>query len=217
MDALVGDTFQARKLRRPAADPRSAPRVGIALARDLVRAHGGELTAQSDGLGRGATSLSLPARRDPRVPPGDPSRRGWSAVRRPAHERRSELRDPEPALVDPERPDLRLEGRGGKSEPLRGAQRPGDATAGVGQRGLDGAPLVRRARPVNDRLAAPAPSDDRRPSQLSSTVTVSRSQTMTDRSITFCSSRTLPGQSYDVSRSSVSRAMLRICLPAFFA
>src|SRR6266481_3547083 len=40
-----------------------------------------------------------------------------------------------------------------------------------------------------------------RESQLSSTEKFSVSHTMTDRSITFCNSRILPGQGYDCSRS----------------
>src|SRR6202043_1016737 len=44
-------------------------------------------------------------------------------------------------------------------------------------------------------------AEGRRESQLSSTEKVSVSQTMTDRSITFCNSRILPGQEYDCSRS----------------
>src|SRR6266850_5588909 len=41
----------------------------------------------------------------------------------------------------------------------------------------------------------------RRDSQLSSTANVPVSQTITDRSITFCSSRILPGHEYDWSKS----------------
>lgn len=38
--------------------------VGLTISRELMRAHGGELTARSEGLGRGATfSVSLPIRR----------------------------------------------------------------------------------------------------------------------------------------------------------
>src|SRR4029077_21248292 len=52
-------------------------------------------------------------------------------------------------------------------------------------------------------------------SQLSSTVNSSVSDTMTDRSMTFCSSRTFPGQGYAFSRSSV-RLLTRLnLLPAF--
>src|SRR6266478_3410290 len=40
-------------------------------------------------------------------------------------------------------------------------------------------------------------ADGRRESQLSSTEKVSVSHTMTERSITFCNSRILPGQEYD--------------------
>ena len=43
------------------------------------------------------------------------------------------------------------------------------------------------------RLSTAGPAD----SQLSSTVNSSVSHTITDRSITFCSSRTFPGHGYD--------------------
>src|SRR4029077_17271653 len=54
-------------------------------------------------------------------------------------------------------------------------------------------------------------------SQLSSTVNSSLSHTITDRSITFCSSRTFPGQGYDCRRSSIPLLTRRIVLPAFRA
>ena len=54
-------------------------------------------------------------------------------------------------------------------------------------------------------------------SQLSSTVNSSVSHTITDRSITFCSSRTFPGHGYDCRRSSVRLLTRRIVLPAFRA
>src|SRR5262245_17331374 len=52
-------------------------------------------------------------------------------------------------------------------------------------------------------------------SQLSSTENSSVSHTITDRSITFCSSRTFPGHGYDCRRSSVRLFTRRIVLPAF--
>src|SRR5712671_6235555 len=53
--------------------------------------------------------------------------------------------------------------------------------------------------------------------QLSSTVNSSVSDTITDRSITFCSSRTFPGHGYDFRRSSVRLLTRRMVLPAFRA
>jgi hypothetical protein len=54
-----------------------------------------------------------------------------------------------------------------------------------------------------------------RESQLSSTENVSCSLTMTDRSITFCNSRILPGQAYDCSRSRLFLSTAVKCLPRF--
>src|SRR5580658_4038189 len=56
-----------------------------------------------------------------------------------------------------------------------------------------------------------------RESQLSSTVKVSVSLTMTERSITFCSSRILPGQGYDWSRSRLFLSIAWKFFPAFLA
>src|SRR6202142_54841 len=47
-------------------------------------------------------------------------------------------------------------------------------------------------------------------SQLSSTVKISVSHTITDRSMTFCSSRILPGQGYDWSNCRVFLSTLRM-------
>ena len=58
---------------------------------------------------------------------------------------------------------------------------------------------------------------DSRQSQLSSTDKFSASETMTYRSMTFCSSRMLPGQGYDWSRSRVFLFTLRIFFPALLA
>src|SRR5580692_6472817 len=60
-------------------------------------------------------------------------------------------------------------------------------------------------------------SSGRWDSQLSSTVKVSVSHTMTDRSMTFCSSRMFPGQGYDWSNCRVFLSTLRIFLPALRA
>src|SRR5262249_40423452 len=58
----------------------------------------------------------------------------------------------------------------------------------------------------------------RRPeSHRSSIESVSESDTITARSMTFCSSRMFPGQSYDCSRIDVSLLMPRIGLPARLA
>src|SRR5260370_12451365 len=54
-------------------------------------------------------------------------------------------------------------------------------------------------------------------SQLSSTVTVSVSHTIRDRSITFCSSRMFPGQGYDWSNCRVFLSTLRMFFPALRA
>src|ERR1700733_2979420 len=59
--------------------------------------------------------------------------------------------------------------------------------------------------------------EDSNESQLGSTEKTSSSQKMTDRSITFCSSRTLPGQAYDCSRSKVRFSIVAILLPALRA
>src|SRR2546426_4589366 len=56
-----------------------------------------------------------------------------------------------------------------------------------------------------------------RVSQVSSTEKISPSHRITARSITFCNSRMLPGQSYAWNRSEVFLFMLRIFLPAFWA
>src|SRR6185295_3954858 len=53
--------------------------------------------------------------------------------------------------------------------------------------------------------------------QLSSTVNSSVSETITDRSITFCNSRTFPGHGYDFMRSSVCLLTRRMVLPALRA
>ncbi|MEJ3749086.1 ATP-binding protein [Actinomycetes bacterium KLBMP 9797] len=48
--------------RRPAAAGGSG--IGLAIARGIARAHGGDITAESAGLGKGATfTLRLPAHR----------------------------------------------------------------------------------------------------------------------------------------------------------
>jgi len=55
----------------PGSDERRNPDragsgIGLTIARSLARAHGGELTATSDGIGRGTTMiLGLPAEPDP--------------------------------------------------------------------------------------------------------------------------------------------------------
>src|ERR1700751_43523 len=56
---------------------------------------------------------------------------------------------------------------------------------------------------------------DRVDNQLSSTVNSSVSDTITDRSITFCNSRTFPGHGYDLRRSRVRLLTRRMVLPAF--
>src|SRR5580704_6030026 len=56
-----------------------------------------------------------------------------------------------------------------------------------------------------------------RESQLPSTENVSDSLTITDRSITFCNSRMLPGQVYECSRSRLFLSIDVKCLPAFRA
>src|SRR5579863_1725294 len=56
-----------------------------------------------------------------------------------------------------------------------------------------------------------------RESQLPSTENVAVSLTMTDRSITFCNSRILPGQLYACSRSRLFLSTAVKCLPAFRA
>src|SRR4029077_5861456 len=53
--------------------------------------------------------------------------------------------------------------------------------------------------------------------QLSSTVNSSVSDTITDRSITFCNSRTFPGHGYDFKRFSVCLLTRRMVLPALRA
>src|SRR5258708_31526168 len=54
-------------------------------------------------------------------------------------------------------------------------------------------------------------------SQLSSTVKVSVSHTIRDRSMTFCSSRMFPGQGYDWSNCRVFLSTLRMFFPALRA
>ena len=54
-------------------------------------------------------------------------------------------------------------------------------------------------------------------SHLSSTVKISVSHTITDRSITFCNSRMLPGQGYDWSNCRVFLSTFRMLLPALRA
>ena len=53
--------------------------------------------------------------------------------------------------------------------------------------------------------------------QLSSTEKFSVSHMMTDRSITFCNSRMLPGQGYDRSNSKLLLFIPRMFFPAFLA
>src|SRR6266850_132967 len=60
-------------------------------------------------------------------------------------------------------------------------------------------------------------SSGRWDSQLSSTVNISVSHTISDRSMTFCSSRMLPGQGYDWSNCRVFLSTLRMFLPALRA
>ncbi|WP_062304091.1 sensor histidine kinase [Demequina subtropica] len=53
-----------RFYRGPAAGARSGRGIGLTIARSLARAHGGDVTAASDGVGRGASfTLTLPAAR----------------------------------------------------------------------------------------------------------------------------------------------------------
>src|SRR4029077_55830 len=63
-------------------DPdRAGSGIGLTIARSLARAHGGELTATSGGLGRGATmTLALPA--EPAPPSPAPPRRARPRIRR---------------------------------------------------------------------------------------------------------------------------------------
>src|SRR5260370_32401743 len=56
-----------------------------------------------------------------------------------------------------------------------------------------------------------------RASQLSSTERFSVSHTITDRSMTFCNSRTLPGQGHDWSNSKLLLFTPRMFFPAFLA
>src|SRR5215470_586765 len=60
-------------------------------------------------------------------------------------------------------------------------------------------------------------ADGRPPSHRSSMARESESAMMTARSMTFCSSRILPGQSYDCSKIDDSLLMPRIRLPARLA
>ncbi len=57
--------------------------------------------------------------------------------------------------------------------------------------------------------------EDPTESQLGSTEKTSVSQTMTDRSMTFCSSRMFPGQAYDSNSSRVLFSMVPIFFPDF--
>ena len=95
-------------------------------------------------------------------------------------------------LADPERSDLRFQRRGPGMPSLgRGTGRSGYASAALGERRLDHLPLA-RSQLVGERPHRPGAVW--RASQRGSTVSVPESQMMTARSITFCSSRTLPGQ-----------------------
>ena len=102
------------------------------------------------------------------------------------------LRCPHPkaTLVDFQRPNLPFE------------RRPRDPESGRRSRGAEHTSAARAQRIFDDRLlvAATAPDKPSRLStgcavdnQLSSTANSSVSETMTDRSMTFCSSRTFPG------------------------
>src|SRR5258708_1998410 len=69
------------------------------------------------------------------------------------------------------------------------------------------------ARLLDNRLSIAGFVDN----QLSSTVNSSVSHSTTDRSITFCNSRTFPGHGYDCKRCSVRLFTRRIDFPAFRA
>src|ERR1700704_6987786 len=66
---------------------------------------------------------------------------------------------------------------------------------------------------IPSRLSTAGRADNQR----SSTVNSSVSDTITERSITFCNSRTFPGHGYDLRRSSVRLLTRRRLLPAFLA
>src|SRR6202040_3349703 len=87
-------------------------------------------------------------------------------------------------------------------------------------------PLSRRAASINSFSWAASFRDSStwlfdslsrgdRESQLSSTEKFSVSHTITDRSMTFCNSRMLPGQGYDCSSSRLFLFTPRMLFPAF--
>ena len=80
--------------------------------------------------------------------------------------------------------------------------RTGHATARGGQGAFDQLLLLVAAQPAQGLWVTAPRRVDRLANQASSTTSVP-SQRITARWITFCSSRTLPGQAYDVSRSMV--------------
>jgi len=114
------------------------------------------------------------------------------------HWRQSGISGPrlEAPLVEVQRLDLRLQRRRRHPEPPGRAEGPGHAAlASVSAASMASFWWVASV-PV-ERLATGAVPGDRPASHRASIESVSESHTITARSMTFCNSRMLPGQSYD--------------------
>ena len=104
--------------------------------------------------------------------------------------------DFEAPLVDLQSLDLRLQRRRRHTESRRGAEWSGHSALAFRERRLDGVLFVVRQR-ADGGLMTGGVSRVRPESHRASIESVSESHTITARSMTFCSSRMLPGQSYD--------------------
>ena len=121
-------------------------------------------------------------------------------------------------LVDVQRLDAMVKGGRRNAEPRGSPRGPGDTAPALGERGFDDLPfaawLASRRR---GEVAGGSRRTDCAGSHDSSTAKTSLALRITDRSITFCSSRMLPGQSYACNKSSVFLSIERIVLPALEA
>jgi two-component system, chemotaxis family, CheB/CheR fusion protein len=143
---------------QPLDRPRGGLGVGLNLAQTLARLHGGEISARSDGAGKGSTfTLTLPlATGRPERPP-EATVRGQGALRIVVVEDNDDNRLTFEELLRSEGHDVQSARDGLDGVDLILREKPDVAFVDVGLPGLDGFSVARRVRetgPISVRLVA---------------------------------------------------------------